>query len=406
MSLTDLKIRKLKPQSKEYTVSDSNGLSLRVRPNGTKNFQYQYMVNGQRGRVNYGIYPAKTLIDARSDHSSTKAKIKNEKIAPKSKIKDKLDKDPTIKEFAETFYEDYLMINSRNKKCADESNDLLNRNFVNHLGSHKLKTISRSTIVDILKNVASRGPITANRSLSIIKVVFNYAIDLGIIEFSVVAGIRKKSIGGVEVSRDRHLSINEIGIFLRTIDQSKLPLQVKLVLKILLYTGKRVSEVLSIKLDELDLENRIWKLPKERTKIFKKDEIYLTDSLLIFIDELMSLNNGSKWLVPALKNNNQHMEHRFVSRSLKANLGFFGFKKPFVTHDLRRSLSTGMNDIAIFPHVVEFILAHAIKGSEKTYNLSKKWDEKVDAWLKWESKLLTLIKCPLIPMNYESLKLQ
>lgn len=35
-SLTDKQISNAKPQDKEYTLFDGNGLRLRVKPNGTK----------------------------------------------------------------------------------------------------------------------------------------------------------------------------------------------------------------------------------------------------------------------------------------------------------------------------------------------------------------------------------
>ncbi|WP_428637441.1 integrase arm-type DNA-binding domain-containing protein, partial [Shewanella sp.] len=39
-SLTDKQISNAKPQDKEYTLFDGNGLRLRVKPNGTKTWLF------------------------------------------------------------------------------------------------------------------------------------------------------------------------------------------------------------------------------------------------------------------------------------------------------------------------------------------------------------------------------
>ncbi len=40
--LTDTEIRKAKPKEKEYPLSDGNGLILRVKPNGSKIWLFNY----------------------------------------------------------------------------------------------------------------------------------------------------------------------------------------------------------------------------------------------------------------------------------------------------------------------------------------------------------------------------
>lgn len=69
--LTDKQIRAMKPEEREYTVSDGRSargegvLMLRVRPTGTKEFYFQRRLNGKKIKTKLGTWPAMTLTGAR-----------------------------------------------------------------------------------------------------------------------------------------------------------------------------------------------------------------------------------------------------------------------------------------------------------------------------------------------------
>lgn len=58
MSLTDAKIRTLKPSDKPFKVSDSHGLYLLVKPGGSRHWYLKYRINGKESRIALGAYPA------------------------------------------------------------------------------------------------------------------------------------------------------------------------------------------------------------------------------------------------------------------------------------------------------------------------------------------------------------
>lgn len=58
MSLTDAKIRSLKPSDKPFKVSDSHGLYLLVKPGGSRHWYLKYRINGKESRIALGAYPA------------------------------------------------------------------------------------------------------------------------------------------------------------------------------------------------------------------------------------------------------------------------------------------------------------------------------------------------------------
>ena len=61
MSLTDVLCKKALPQEKQYRLSDINGLSLRIDPNGKKYWSIRYTENGQRKSKALGVYPELSL---------------------------------------------------------------------------------------------------------------------------------------------------------------------------------------------------------------------------------------------------------------------------------------------------------------------------------------------------------
>ncbi len=77
MSLTDVMCKKVQPQEKQYRLSDTNGLSLRIDPNGKKYWSIRYTENGQRKSKALGVYPELSLKRAREIALDLRYKLKN-----------------------------------------------------------------------------------------------------------------------------------------------------------------------------------------------------------------------------------------------------------------------------------------------------------------------------------------
>jgi hypothetical protein len=57
VSLTEVAIRKIKPQGKQYKLSDSGGLYLLVKPDGAKYWRLKYRHAGKEKLLALGVYP-------------------------------------------------------------------------------------------------------------------------------------------------------------------------------------------------------------------------------------------------------------------------------------------------------------------------------------------------------------
>jgi hypothetical protein len=61
--LTNTEVKNAKAKEKEFNLSDGEGLSLRVKPNGSKNwiFNYTHPISNKRANIGFGIYPEVTV---------------------------------------------------------------------------------------------------------------------------------------------------------------------------------------------------------------------------------------------------------------------------------------------------------------------------------------------------------
>jgi hypothetical protein len=57
ITLTDVKLKNLKPKEKAYKVSDEGGLYLIVAPAGANWWRFKYQFDGKEKLLSFGIYP-------------------------------------------------------------------------------------------------------------------------------------------------------------------------------------------------------------------------------------------------------------------------------------------------------------------------------------------------------------
>src|SRR5579859_3017943 len=73
MVLTDIAIRKAKPKSKPFSMTDGGGLYLSITPSGGKLWRWSYRFNGERKLMSLGRYPHVSLTRARELHFTARS---------------------------------------------------------------------------------------------------------------------------------------------------------------------------------------------------------------------------------------------------------------------------------------------------------------------------------------------
>lgn len=357
MPLTDRAIRALKPTAKHQFLADGNGLYLRVHPSGTKQFVYRSRVGGKARWVNLGVYPALDLLEARRKTLTMVG-------AP---IPDTV----TVEDLAKTYKRDVLEPQFRR---PDIPWARITANVLPVLGKNKVASLAKRDIFRVIQPILDRDAnVMANRVLSDIKHLTAFAVQRGLLATDPAADITKRAVGGREQSRDRVLSEEELTALVGTIEHHpRLDIMTKLAMALVLVTGQRASEILTM--DTATISGRWWAIPQ--TKAGRPHRVYLTPLSRYLVRCATMLSPVTKGTQPFTS------DHRVLSHALR-RLGV-----TYTPHDFRRTMATHLSDAQIPPHVIERMLNHQMAGVMAVYNRSEFTADTAAAWTLWSRMLL------------------
>lgn len=359
MALSDRGIRNLKPLKKDKFYADGNGLYLRIKATGAKVFLFRTQAKPRPRWITLGNYPDLKLVEARSRALEMS----------KSSIPEVV----TVEDAYNVWYTRYVMRNYRRPEIVSQRflADPGEAWFTKPVGS-----ITRVNVSDLLQTVVDRGaPVQANRLLADIKHFFDYAVERGWVLSNPAAGITRKTVGGREVSKDRALTMDEISKYIRTLQPSpRLHLKTKLALGLVLLTGQRPGEVLTLKPSDIDNQHW-WYL--QNTKSGRPHKVYLTRTARALLRIAVKFFGDEPF----------GNDHRALSHALRRIIPEMGIP-PFTPHDLRRTMATRLADMGVAPYVIEKMLNHQMEGVMAVYNRSEYMDERKAAWEKWSQALI------------------
>ena len=237
-----------------------------------------------------------------------------------------------------------------------EVSRLLNADILPAIGSLKAELVTKRHVMAVVETVAKREAyVTADRVLGIIRSIYNWAAGTGRVEVNPTFGLKKRNTGR---PRQRVLSDGEIRSLWHGLDaNSGLSDQIRDSLKLQLVFGLRRSETLGAAKDEIDLEGRVWTIPADRTKAHREHRLPLPALAVSILRAAIDRSGDSPWLFPSAVND-APMRARSASRALLRmragmNLDDVG------THDLRRTLATGLGNMGVADPVIERVLNHA-----------------------------------------------
>lgn len=235
----------------EYTDSECVGLHLRVSKAGRKFFQHRYRHLGRKKCMTMGEFPHVSLQDARQRVSEHKALLARD-IDPGDERTQKRN-DLTFADFAKEFY---LPHATMHKKTWQEDVYKIDRRIDPALGKLRLSTITArdlSTFHAKVKEATSAT--TANHHLTLVNRMLSLAVKWGLLEKNPAAGLDKFK---EPPHRERYLTKEELPRFLKALDDQEDRLSVAAI-RLLLFTGCRKSEILSLQWSQVKLsEGRIF----------------------------------------------------------------------------------------------------------------------------------------------------
>jgi integrase len=271
----------------------------------------------------------------------------------------------------------------------------------------KIQDISKRDIVALLDVVNDRGsPIMANRVLSAVRKLFNWCVARDILQVSPCTLVAPPA---PERSRDRVLNDDELRLVWNAADGDGWPFGP--LVKMLILTGQRLGEVGGMRWDEVDLENGVWTLPPERVKNGERHEVPLSDAAIAIISALPRIKTTKGFVFTtrrdAAVSGFSRAKDRLDAAILAAMPNDAKVPEPWVFHDLRRTMASGMAPLGIQMHVVEKILNHSngtFAGVAGVYQRYDFYNEKRIALAAWSTHVESVLSGGKRPANVVALR--
>ncbi len=218
-------------------------------------------------------------------------------------------------------------------KRDSAKDEQLHRLHLSRLDGQPLSAINPPAVRRWMDDVRrSSGPVAANRARTLLGAVWRWALEQGHTDLAnPVPSVRRFT----EQARQRYLSRSEMKRFLRAVYDSDSEFARDAAL-LLLLTAQRKSNVLSMEFAEVDADEKLWTIPRNKFKGKREHDVPLVDEAAAIIERRRG--HGRPFVFPALWgkrgwDGNLHA-HGWNEILLAANL------EDFRPHDLRRTAAT------------------------------------------------------------------
>jgi len=357
-----------------YWDAGCPGFGVKITPKGRKVFVVLYRTAGAGSKLRkytIGPYGRVTLHQARlAAQKIFAAKLEGrDPAAEKREAKRRI-----VADRVEDLLETYIAQRLSQNRSAGEISRLLRREIGKTWAGRSIHEIGKRDVVEIVGAIDQRGaPIAANKTLKCIKTFLRWCVGRGVLDQSPADGV---PLPAKETARDRVLDDKELAAVILAARQIGDPYDG--IVELLALTGQRREEVARMIWGEVDLANRVWTIPKSRTKNAKAHVVHLSDQSLSVLNR--AADRGA--LVFSLVGTKPFQEFSRAKRRLDELSGVTGWR----LHDLRRTCVSGMARLGVAPHVADKILNHqsgTISGVAAVYQRHEFLTERCEALDRW-----------------------
>ncbi|MEQ8298952.1 MAG: tyrosine-type recombinase/integrase [Hyphomonas sp.] len=260
--LTDTLVKSLpKPDRGNKITYDSEvaGFGVRVTAAGARSFILNYRTRtGRERRYTIGAFPDWKTTVAREEVKNLKRQIDVGQDPMAGIEADRAAK--TVADLCRRFEEDHLA--SKRPATQRDYKAIIKREILPALKHKKVVDIEFTDIDNLHRKITRRGtPYLANRTVAVLSKMFGLALKWRWCSDNPAKGIERNQ----EQKRHRYLSTAELTSLTESLtvleDQ-----EAANIIRLLLLTGARKSEVLAARWDQFDLSEGVWTKPGSTTK--------------------------------------------------------------------------------------------------------------------------------------------
>ncbi len=286
--LTDAAVRNAKPGR----LQDGEGLSLLVKPNGSKFWALRVMKDGKRVAMGLGGYPKVTLAKAREDAAALRSKMKagDDVLAEKraAQAKAKAAQELTFEVVAK-------LAHAARKGLADKTNALWFARLEQHafpaFGKVAVDKVDGPLVIGALEPIWHDKPETARRLRRAISSVLKYAYARqwrGPVP--PLSDLTKDAFPTPQAPLQHHPAVDYLKApatvaKLRAADET----MGRLALLFTIYTAVRSGETRHATWCEIDLANAEWTIPATRMKMKREHVVPLSAAAVAILETAAKL---------------------------------------------------------------------------------------------------------------------
>ena len=240
------------PNSSNYLWDNElRGFGIRTSASGVKAFLIRYYTSQKRRRtLTLGNYPVLTVFQARelAQQKLSAVKLGGDPANDKAQALAAL----SVSELCDIYLERHSKLK---KKSWKDDKQRIEKFIKSAFGNRKINSLKRIDVANFHERIGKEvGNATANRVLNLISAMFVLAEKWGhVSEGHVNPGRGTAKLK--EISRDRYLTVEEAGRLIKATD-AELNLDIRLLIRLYLYTAARKNELLSLAWSDVDFEAR------------------------------------------------------------------------------------------------------------------------------------------------------
>jgi len=339
-----------------YGSGGVKGFVLRVYPSQRKTYQvfYRLSPNSSPKWFVIGKHGSWSLQQAREEARRILVEV-DRGIDPKAEAKPK---SITLKEYVPIFVDD---MRTRGVRTLGEMERRINKHLVPSLGKKPLSDIKRADVARLHSAIGKKAKIEANRVVEILKTMLSRAETLGDTEEGTpnpCRGLKPYK----ETSRARYLDDRELLLLREALAEE--PVHIQALIRLLLFSGLRKSELLSLPWDAVKINHPEGDhIDVTQTKNGRPLRLALTDEMR---EALMAIPTRlhSKWVFPSPVRTNHHIadfKRDWTRIRERAGLG------DVTVHDLRRTCGSLMAQGGVPIEAISQVLNHSNSDVTRIY---------------------------------------
>ena len=370
-------------------------LYLYVAPGGSKSWVQRIAVNGKRRDIGLGPFPVVSLAEAREAAFENRRLVRRggDPLAERQKEKRRAAM-PTFRKAAELTYRS-LRPRWRNEQVATNWMKQLERHAMHRLGELPVDRIGREDLLAVLTPIWTAKPETARRVRRHIKATLKWCQAHGWVQFNAAGSVIDGALPRMPAVKAhlRAMPYREVSAALDTVEASRASLTAKLAFRFVVLTAARSGEVRGATWDEIDFEERVWRIPGKRMKAGVEHRVPLSEAALDALNQARRLDDRSGLVFPSPMRPGRPLSNMTLTKVLRDT----GLADRATVHGFRSSFRDWCAETGKPREVAEAALAHKVGGVEGAYFRSDLFQRRrrlMDQWAAFltgkEAKVVTL----------------